>query len=162
MTIKIVAKSKGGSGMLVREKFLQLGKGESGFAVDPIKAIMGLPAEISQNILWNLWDIGCKYGEIVGGEDLRFNHESLFIEICNKGISGSTCLIIKDSKGMLLKPEYIFELWNGLQVRWQKNITCQQVLHIIEDVNITAVQCGLMSFRGGERSIVPDYARMTR
>lgn len=128
---------------MTKEKFLIFGENVEGFEItDSIKA----PESLGPKNLWDLWDIGTKFGQLIEEKRscsaLEFNTDSLMIKLYNR--NGIFAMSIAKStepqtpnSGLM-----VFALENGLRVFWDKKLTAADVQKAIMKIDQNALLQG--------------------
>lgn len=142
----------------MREAFLKLGEDRAGFEI--VSTRMGsLPDGLTQELLWELWDIGAKFGQPTM-KGLVFFQSPILMELYHfsdrdtGGIDGFAVFGVKE-KGVLpvMGMSVLLELKNGMAVMWDSKIVVREVLEIIPRIDEHAEECG--HYRDGVRYGIP-------
>ena len=131
-----------------KERYFEFGNNRDGFKIIPESAIMGLPDGVSGEMLWNLWDIGSKFGQ-GSGKGLGFKSTPLVLELNdfrNNGMGGSAGLTVAKARdtGIMDEGVFIFELENGVRVIWDKGLSVESVNASIVEIDEFAMAADLM------------------
>lgn len=131
-----------------KKGYLDLGNDKDGFKIIPEKAFIGLPDDVTGEMLWNLWDIGSKFGQ-ESGKGLGFKAAPLVLELNdfrNNGEGGSAGMTVAKARGTGLLNEgiFIFELENGIRVIWDKGLSAESVKSSIAEIDEFSIAEGFM------------------
>ncbi len=135
------------------ERILNYLRDKSGFEIKNI--IMGnpVPEGMTSEILWNIWDIGLKFGQQIPkglGFKMTFGEISLLIELYGfrgNDVGGKDGFVVSRLNGTKFStvesPIYV-ELSNNLNLMWSKKITSYDALRCIEEIDRIAIKNGDM------------------
>jgi len=140
---------------MAKEEYLELSKDVSGFEIESL-LMEGAPEGLTAKILWDLWDIGVKFGTI-GRKGIYFKlkENGLALEMykfADKG--GSNGFTVAKARPSLLMSEgiCILKLKNGMDVMWDNGLTVQDVFEAIEEIDTLAKKKG--HIEGDQRKVI--------
>lgn len=127
-----------------KESFLEVGKEINGFEI--LEAENG-PEGLTGQLLWDLWDIGVKFGSFFE-KGIGFKAPPLVMELYDfrdNGINGSLGFIIGKCRPSYSTDEGVsfIELKNGIQVIWDNGFTVDDVHDIVKKIDIFALSQGI-------------------
>ncbi|MFA7208797.1 MAG: hypothetical protein WC120_00780 [Parcubacteria group bacterium] len=126
---------------MLKSRLVKLGADKKSFAI--VRRDMAeLPNGIleAESILWNLWDVGVKFGqEYPSG--IRFNAEPLILDLYDfRGARNSNFgfSVGRADKIGTVARILMFELVNGMQVFWDSGLEIPEVRQVIEEIDAYA------------------------
>lgn len=142
-----------------KQNFLELEEDLGGFEIiDPQSAQSGLTAQI----LWDLWDIGAKFGRL-DQKGIRFKMEPMLLELYDyrgnkKG--GSAGLFVAKIRPSMLTDEgtLLFQLKNNISIIWDRGFSVPDILRIIAEIDKIAQSRGQKT--EGKRIILFEEERL--
>jgi len=119
-----------------KNDFLEVGESVEGFEI--IDSEMPIE-ELTPPILWNLWDIGVKFG-ILFEKGIRFKASSLYMELYDfrgNGRGGSAGMCVFKSRPSQLTDEgtFFLTLQNDMLVTWDRGFTAAEIRSIIGEID---------------------------
>lgn len=136
-----------------RTRLLEYLKDMSGFEIKKIEIGGPLPKELNSEILWNLWDIGLKFGQEIPkgfGFKITFGNIGLIMEFhgfLENGEGGKDGFVVSKPSGAKLafvESPVLLELKNGVGLMWSNKIEIPDVLACIAEVDRIATKVGEM------------------
>jgi hypothetical protein len=104
------------------------------------------PANLTPQILWDLWDIGAKFGTI-DKKCILFKQTPLYMELYDhrgNKLGGCAGFVVAKARESSLMNEgvYLFELRNGMYVIWDKGFSISDAQNTIKEIDEFAVSEG--------------------
>ena len=128
--------------MLQRSQLLLIGEEKEGF--EPKKG-EDVPPGVTKELLWNLWDIVSKQGELLG-KICGLKQNQLCVELSdfrNNGLGGSAGMSIARATGTgVMTLGAFFKLANGVAVIWGKDLEIEEIQNTIIDIDEILTQTG--------------------
>lgn len=137
----------------VKKRLLDYLKDVSGFEIKEVSIGEPAPTNLTPEILWNLWDIGLKFGQEIEkgfGFKLIFGDIGMVMEFygyLENGAGGRDGFIVsKPSKNALsiIESPVFIDLKNGINLVWSKQLEASDILLCIDEVNRIATATGEM------------------
>lgn len=124
-----------------KNHFVGLGKDIDDFEVVNTE---NAPLGATKQVLWDLWDIGSKFGELTTkGMGFRANDLVLELHDFTHKKGGAKGFLIAHSKGGVMnKGAYFLKLKNHMLVIWDKRLTLEEVKEMIEMIDKIAIAAG--------------------
>ena len=142
----------------MKDPFLKLGEDREGFDVSVVK-IGKSPEWLTGDILWNLWDIGVKFGGPVP-KGLAFRQSPITMELYNFSHTGggakdgfAVFKIEEDQPIAHMGMSVMLELINGMVVVFDGLLTFEEVTDIIQAIDEEATKRG--KIKDGKRITIP-------
>lgn len=142
----------------MREGFLRLGEDRAGFEIVSVRIGL-LPEELTANLLWELWDIGSKFGR-PSPKGLVFFQPPISIELyhfSDRGDGGIDGFAVFEAKKSGVIPmmgiPVLLGLKNGMTVMWDSNIIVREVIEVIPRIDEHAEESGFR--KDGIRYSIP-------
>jgi hypothetical protein len=129
--------------MANREEFLKIGENIGGFKIDPNRSLPNMPEGVSAEMLWDLWDIGVKFGKEENSRLIEFKSAYLVLDLYDFRRNGAgwvaglsirkpiVCTIENDAV-------FMFQLANDLIVTLNKRISAEIISQAIKDIDAIA------------------------
>lgn len=139
---------------MFKDNYFAIADDRLGFEIVGEIDSMGIPEGVTPDMLWDIWDITAKFGQLdrlgeINRERISFFHPPLFMEIFDRRtiqLDGKIRIFITQSQETTVLKEtiYKFILKNGAEVLWDKGLSVEMYQEFVGQIDKRARGLGFL------------------